>query len=210
MCLARLIIRRFREHLSCPMPAHVSWAVPAGALPFKIGWITYTYFPLGPWPLESLDLGRDQIRPSLTPVTPGVPPTSSQQIHFHSTSLAKPGRASNSDTQTERNLLETESPRPFTLQALSLVEKAEPVRVRTSHYDAWGTNGVCPCKMDREVYMDSYMASSNGSCFMVTWSGFKNLLLKVGLTQNHRETVTLWTLTTVGLFCFLMCEDPRE
>jgi hypothetical protein len=59
-----------------------------------------------------------------------------------------------------------------------------------------------------KVYMDSYMAS-NGSCFMVTWTLFKNHLLEVGLTQN-RETMALQTLTTVGLFYFIMCDDPRE
>ena len=58
------------------------------------------------------------------------------------------------------------------------------------------------------VYMDIYMAS-NGSCFMVTRIIFKNRLLEVGLTQN-RETMTLRTLTTVGLFYFIMCEDPHE
>jgi hypothetical protein len=56
-----------------------------------------------------------------------------------------------------------------------------------------------------KVYMDSYMAS-NGSCFMVTWPTFKNHLLEVGLTRNH-ETMELRTLTTVGLFYFIMCED---
>jgi hypothetical protein len=59
-----------------------------------------------------------------------------------------------------------------------------------------------------KVYMDSYMAS-NGSCFMVTWTIFKNHLLEVGLTQN-RETTALQTLTAVGLFYFIMCEDPHE
>jgi hypothetical protein len=53
-----------------------------------------------------------------------------------------------------------------------------------------------------KVYLDSYMAS-NGSCFMVTWTIFKNPLFEVGLTQN-RETMTLRTLTTVGLFYFIM------
>ena len=53
-----------------------------------------------------------------------------------------------------------------TPQALSLVEKVEPVQVRfTLHLrdqrSRWMQDG---CK----VYMDSYMAS-NGSCFMVTW-----------------------------------------
>ena len=67
------------------------------------------------------------------------------------------------------------------LQALSLVEKAEPVQVRFTlrlrdQQSMWMQDG---CK----VYMDSYM-TSNGSCFMVTWIIFKNHLLKVGLTQN--------------------------
>ena len=35
-----------------------------------------------------------------------------------------------------------------------------------------------------EVYMDSYIVL-NGSCFMVTWTIFKNHLLVVGLTQNR-------------------------
>ena len=46
----------------------------------------------------------------------------------------------------------------------------------------------------------------------VSWSlglFFKNHLLEVGLTPN-RETMALRTLTTVGLFYFTMCEDPRE
>ena len=60
-----------------------------------------------------------------------------------------------------------------------------------------------------KVYMDSYMAS-NGSCFMVTWTIFKNHLLEVGLTKNHRETMPLQTLTTIDLLYFIMCEDPHE
>ena len=59
-----------------------------------------------------------------------------------------------------------------------------------------------------KVYMDSYMAS-NGSCFMVTWIIFKNHLLEVGLIQNW-ETTALRTLTTVGLFYFIMREDLHE
>ena len=59
-----------------------------------------------------------------------------------------------------------------------------------------------------KVHVDSYMAS-NGSCFMVTWTIIKNHLLEVGLTQN-RETMVLRTLTTVGLFYFIMCEDMHE
>ena len=59
-----------------------------------------------------------------------------------------------------------------------------------------------------KVYMDSYMAS-NESCFIVTWTIFKNHLLEAGLTQN-RETMALRMLTTVDLFYFIMCEDLHE
>ena len=58
-----------------------------------------------------------------------------------------------------------------------------------------------------KVHMDSYMGIK-GSCFMVTWTTFKNHLLEVGLTQN-RKTMALRTLTTVNLFYFIKCEDPR-
>jgi hypothetical protein len=62
-------------------------------------------------------------------------------------------------------------PVTITLQALSLVEKEEPLQVRfTLHLrdqqSTWMQDG---CK----VYMDSYMAP-NGPCFMVTWTIFKN------------------------------------
>ena len=59
-----------------------------------------------------------------------------------------------------------------------------------------------------KVCMDSYMAS-NGLYVMVTWTIFKNRFLEVGLTQN-RETMSLQTLTTVGLFYFILCEDLYE
>ena len=59
-----------------------------------------------------------------------------------------------------------------------------------------------------KVYMDSYMAS-NGSCFMVTWTVFKNHLLEVGLTQNQ-ETMVPRTFIIVDLFYFIMCEDLHE
>jgi hypothetical protein len=59
-----------------------------------------------------------------------------------------------------------------------------------------------------KVYMDSYMAT-NESCFMVTWTIFRNHLLVVGLTQNQ-ETMALQMLTTVDLFYFIMCEDEHE
>jgi hypothetical protein len=63
-------------------------------------------------------------------------------------------------------------PGTITLQALSLVEKAEPVQVhftlrsRDQHQWSMWMQGGC------KVYMDSYMAS-NGSCFMVTWTIFR-------------------------------------
>ena len=59
-----------------------------------------------------------------------------------------------------------------------------------------------------KVCMDFYMAS-NGLYVMVTWTIFKNRFLEVGLTQN-RETMSLQTLTTVGLFYFILCEDLYE
>jgi hypothetical protein len=76
-------------------------------------------------------------------------------------------------------------PVTFTLQALSLVEKAEPVQVHfplrlRDQRSMWMQDGCI-------VYMDSYMVS-NGSCFMLTWTILKNHLLEVGLTQNQ-ETV---------------------
>ena len=59
-----------------------------------------------------------------------------------------------------------------------------------------------------KVYMDSSMASI-GTCFMVSWIIFENNLLDVGLTQNWK-TMALQMLTTVGLFCIIMCEDLHE
>ena len=59
-----------------------------------------------------------------------------------------------------------------------------------------------------KVYMDSYMAS-NGSCFMVTWTIFKNYLLEVDLTQN-RETMVLQMSASIDLFYYIMCENPHE
>ena len=91
----------------------------------------------------------------------------------------------------------------ITLQALSLVEKVEPVQVRfTLHLrnqrSMWMQDG---CK----VYMASCMAS-NRSCFMVTWTILKNYHLEGGLTQN-RKTMALQTIITIDLFYFIMCED---
>jgi hypothetical protein len=95
----------------------------------------------------------------------------------------------------------------ITLQALSLVEKAEPVQVR---YFTLRLRDQQSMRMQDEcqIYMDPYMVSI-GSCFMVTWTIFKYHLLEVGLTQN-RETLAIQMFTTVDLFYFIMCEDMHE
>ena len=89
------------------------------------------------------------------------------------------------------------------LQALSLVEKVEPVQVRfrlrlRDHRSKWMRDG---CKVD----VDLYVASSR-PCFMVTWTSLNNHLLDVGLTQNW-EITALRILKIVGLKWFIMCED---
>ena len=72
-------------------------------------------------------------------------------------------------------------PMTITLQALSLVEKAEPVQFRCALHlrDQWSMWMQDGCK----VYMDSYMAS-NKSCFMVSLGLYSNHPLVVGLTQK--------------------------
>ena len=92
----------------------------------------------------------------------------------------------------------------ITLQALSLVEKAEPVQVRfillsRDQWSMWMQGG---CK----VYMDSYMAS-NGSSFMVTWTIFKNHFLEVGRTQTGRP----WYYERAQplIYCILSCVRTR-
>ena len=92
------------------------------------------------------------------------------------------------------------------LQALSLVEKAElvPIRFKLHLRDQWSMWMQDGCKICKDSYM-----TSNGSCFMVTWTILKNHLLEVGLTQNW-ETMALRTLTTVDLFYFIKCEDLHE
>ena len=67
------------------------------------------------------------------------------------------------------------------LQALWLVEMAELVQV---HFTRRLRVQRSMCMQDGcKAYMDSYM-TSNGSCFMVTWTIFKNHLLEVGLTTK--------------------------
>ena len=92
----------------------------------------------------------------------------------------------------------------ITLQALSLVEKVEPIQICfTLHLrdqgNMWMQHGY-------KLHMGSWMAS-DWSCFMVTWTIFKNHLLEVGLTQNL-ETMVIRTLITVNLFYFYYVWGP--
>ena len=84
----------------------------------------------------------------------------------------------------------------MTLQVLSLVVKVEPVQVDFT------------LRLRDQWSMDFCM-ESNGSRFVVTWTIFKTHLLEVDLIQKQ-EIMVLWTLTTIGLFYFIMCEDPHE
>ena len=64
-----------------------------------------------------------------------------------------------------------------------------------------------------KVYMDSYVAS-NGTCFMVTWTGFQKPPLEIGLKQNQK-IVELRTLATIIDFIFyflflVMVEEPHD
>ena len=88
----------------------------------------------------------------------------------------------------------------------SLVEKAEPVLVHfTLRLRDQRTKWI---QDECKVYMDFYMALY-GSCFMVTWTIFKNHFLEVGVPQN-RETMALRNLTTIDLLYFVMWEDPSR
>ena len=40
---------------------------------------------------------------------------------------------------------------------------------------------------------------------MISWTIFKNHLLEVGLVTQNQEIMALRTLTTIGLFYFIMC-----
>ena len=97
-------------------------------------------------------------------------------------------------------------PVTVTLEALSLGGKAGLVQVcftlRLRDQRSMWMQDEC------KVYVDSYMAS-NGPCFMITWTIYKNRFLGVGLTQDW-ETMALRTFTTIDLFYFIMCEEPHE
>ena len=61
----------------------------------------------------------------------------------------------------------------------------------------------------RKVHTDSYMAS-NGSCFILIWTSFKNRMLEVGLTQNHWESMALRTLMAIDLFSHVLIVTNLE
>ena len=87
----------------------------------------------------------------------------------------------------------------ITLQALSLVEKAEPIQVHFTlrlrdWRSMWIQNG---CK----VYMGSYM-TSYGSCCMVTWTISKYHLLEIGLTQKMRDHSTMNARNHWFILCY--------
>ena len=93
-----------------------------------------------------------------------------------------------------------------TLQALSLVEKAELVQVRLTlrlkdQWSMWMQDGG-------KVYM-SHIWHRMDHVSRSLGLSFKNHLLEVGLTQN-REIMALQMLTNVDLIYFIMCEDPHE
>ena len=98
--------------------------------------------------------------------------------------------------------LHTQGWEPVTItpQALSLVDKAEPAQVclftlrMKDQQSTWIQDGC-------EVYMECYMAS-NGSCFMMTWTIFKNHLLEEARLTRNQDTMAVRTFTTVGLFYF--------
>ena len=98
-------------------------------------------------------------------------------------------------------------PVTITLQALSLVEKAEPVQALftlclTDQRSMWMQDGC-------NVYMDSYMAS-NGSCFMVTWTIFKNRLLQVGRPNTKPGDHGTPNAHNLDILYFIMREDLHE
>ena len=100
---------------------------------------------------------------------------------------------------------ETESPRPLHFKRSHCWKRWSWSKFGAHTMLEGPTEWVCEWMQDGcQVSMDSDMASI-GSCFMVTWTIIKNHLLEVGLTQNW-ETMALRTLTTIGLFYFIMYE----
>ena len=92
----------------------------------------------------------------------------------------------------------------ITCQALSLVERAEPVHVcftlrLRDHRSMWMQDGS-------KVYVDSYVAS-NGSCVHGHLDYFPKQPLG-GRPNTNRETMALQALTALVLFYFIMMWGP--
>ena len=83
-------------------------------------------------------------------------------------------------------------PVTITLQALELIDKAEPVQV---HFTL---NLRDQQSMSMQDGCRVYMAT-RGLCFMVSWTIFKNHLLKAGLTQNME---TMHGIPNTHNYCF--------
>ena len=76
------------------------------------------------------------------------------------------------------------------------------------HTTLEGPMEVCECKMDvKSTWTPTWHRMGHVSWSLGLFS--QNHLLEVGLTQNWK-TMILRTLTTIGLFYFIMCEDPHE
>ena len=96
----------------------------------------------------------------------------------------------------------------ITLQVLSLVEKgkAGPISLHTMLEGAM--EYVRECKVDVK---STWTPTRH---WMIMFHDHLDYLQKPPLgvkpnTKNH-ETMTLWMLSPVDLFYFIMCEDPRE
>ena len=89
-------------------------------------------------------------------------------------------------------------------QALTLVEKAEPVQI---HFTLLLKEHEYELDV-KSAWIHSYMAS-NGSFFMVIGTTSKNHLLDVGLSQD-RKIMTLRTLTILNLLSIYHVWGPHE
>ena len=87
----------------------------------------------------------------------------------------------------------------ITLQALLLVENAEPVQVRFTY--PLGTDGVCECKMDvKSTWIPN--TTTNGSCFISLGPVLEG---RPNTKPRHFERSQPLTSSLLS-----WCEDPRE
>ena len=98
-------------------------------------------------------------------------------------------------------------------------ESPWPLHFKHSHWwKRWAGPSTLHTMLEGPTkYMNArWMWSLHGFLHGIKWivfrdhlDNFKNHLLEVGLTQK-RKTMALWFLTTVDLFCFIMCEDLHK